>query len=100
MRVRFHADADLDGRVTRGLRRAEPEVDIRTATDAALEGLEDLEVLRIGAASGRILVSHDRRTMPFHFNRYVAGAPRGHPAPGSDSHRHCDRGACADLERQ
>jgi predicted nuclease of predicted toxin-antitoxin system len=74
MRVRFQADADLDGRVLRGLRRAEPGVDIRTATDAALEGLEDFEVLQIAADSGRILVSQDRRTMPFHFKRYVAGA--------------------------
>ena len=74
MRVRFQADADLDGRVIRGLRRAEPAVDIRTATDAGLEGLTDSEVLRIAGDSGRILVSQDRRTMPLHFSRYVAGA--------------------------
>jgi predicted nuclease of predicted toxin-antitoxin system len=61
MRVGFQADADLDGRVLRGLRRAEPAVDIRTATDATLEGLEDSEVLQIAADSGRILVSQDRQ---------------------------------------
>ncbi len=69
MRVRFQADADLDGR---GLRRATPGVDIRTATDAGIEGLADSEVLRIAADFGRILVSQDRRTMPLHFSRYVA----------------------------
>jgi len=37
MRVKFQADADLDGRVLRGLRRAAPEIDIRTAADAALQ---------------------------------------------------------------
>ena len=74
MRVRFQADADLDGRVLRGLRRAAPEIDIRTANDAGLAGLADLEVLQIAADSGRILVSQDRRTMPLHFHRYVAGA--------------------------
>jgi hypothetical protein len=74
VRVKFQADADLDGRVLRGLRRAEPGVDIRSATDAGLEGLEDSEVLRIAADSGRILVSQDRRTMPSHFSRYVARA--------------------------
>ena len=74
MRVRFQADADLDGRVLRGLRRAEPGVDIRTAADAGLAGLGDSEVLKIAADSGRILVSQDRRTMPLHFDRYVAGA--------------------------
>jgi hypothetical protein len=75
MRVRFQADADLDGRILRGLRRAAPEIDIRTAAEAALEGLTDPEVLRISADSGRILVSQDRRTMPAHFTRYTASAP-------------------------
>ncbi|MGA3039262.1 MAG: DUF5615 family PIN-like protein [Bryobacteraceae bacterium] len=74
MRVRFQADANLDGRVLRGLRRAEPGVDIRTAADAGLEGLEDPDVLRLAADSRRILVSQDRRTMPSHFKRHVAGA--------------------------
>ena len=75
MRVRFQADADLDGRILRGLRRSAPEIDIRTAADAGLEGLRDPDVLRISADSGRILVSQDRRTMPRHFARYTAGAP-------------------------
>ena len=70
MPVRFQADADLDGRILRGLRRAAPEIDIRTADDANLAGLEDPEVLRIAADSGRILVSQDRRTMPGHFARF------------------------------
>jgi predicted nuclease of predicted toxin-antitoxin system len=67
MRVKFQADADLDGRILRGLRRVAPEIDIRAASDAALAGLKDPEVLRIAADSGRILVSQDRRTMPAHF---------------------------------
>jgi len=67
MRVKFQADADLDGRILRGLRRAAPEIDIRTAAEAGLTGPKDPEVLRIAADSGRILVSQDRRTMPAHF---------------------------------
>jgi hypothetical protein len=74
MRVRFQGDEDLDGRVLRGLRRAAPEVDIRSAVDAGLVGLKDPDILRICADSGRILVSQDRRTMPAHFARYVTGA--------------------------
>ena len=74
MRVKFQADADLDGRILRGLRRAAPEVDIRTAADAAFAGLKDPEVLRIAADSERILVSQDRRTMPAHFARFTADA--------------------------
>ena len=64
MRIRFQADADLDGRILRGLRRAAPEIDIRTPADGGLAGLEDPEVLRIATDTGRILVSQDRRTMP------------------------------------
>jgi predicted nuclease of predicted toxin-antitoxin system len=77
MRVRFQADADLDGRILRGLRRLAPEIDFRTAADAGLAGLQDPEVLRIAAESGRILVSQDRRTMPAHFarSRLALGVP-------------------------
>ena len=73
MRVRFQADADLDGRVLRGLKRAAPEIDIRTAAEAGLVACQDPDVLRIAAQDGRVLVSQDRRTMPEHFRRFVAG---------------------------
>lgn len=72
MRIRFQADADLDGRVLRGLKRAMPEVDFRTASEAGLEGLPDPEVLRVVAEAGRVLVSQDRRTMPGHFRRFLS----------------------------
>jgi predicted nuclease of predicted toxin-antitoxin system len=74
MRVRFQADGDLDGRILRGLRRAAPEIDIRSAADAGLAGLQDPEVLRTAAETGRILVSQDRRAMPRHFARFSASA--------------------------
>jgi predicted nuclease of predicted toxin-antitoxin system len=74
MRVQFQADADLDARVVRGLRGRAPEIDIRTAADTGLAGLRDSQVLQIAAQSGRVLVSQDRRTMPGHFRRFVAGA--------------------------
>ncbi len=74
MRVRFQADADLDGRILRGLRRAAPEIDIRSAADAGLAGVEDPGVLRIPADSGRVLGSQDRGTMPGHFARFISGA--------------------------
>jgi hypothetical protein len=75
VRVRFQADADLDGRILRGLRRVSPEIEIRTAFVAGFTGLEDTEVLRLASDSGLILVSQDRRTMPGHFARYVERAP-------------------------
>jgi hypothetical protein len=72
MRVRFQADADLDGRIIRGLRRVAPEIEMRTASDAGLPGLTDPEVLQVAKDSGRILVSQDRSTMPGHFAHYCS----------------------------
>jgi Domain of unknown function (DUF5615) len=71
VKLRFQADADLDGRVFRGLRRIAPEIDIRTATEAALIALPDYDVLRIAAEHDRILISQHRRTMPRHFEAFL-----------------------------
>ena len=72
MRVRFQADADLDVRTIRGLKRRQPDIDIETAAEAELTGVPDTDVLRRAADSDRILVTHDRRTMPAHFRRFTA----------------------------
>ena len=39
--------------------------------DAGFESLSDSEILTIAANEGRILVSHDRRTMPIHFGTFI-----------------------------
>jgi hypothetical protein len=39
MTIKFQADADLDGRILKALKRAAPEIDIQTATNAGLTGL-------------------------------------------------------------
>ena len=71
MKVRFQADADLDVRIVRGLKRRLPSIDFPVAIEAGLVGLPDSEVLRIAAESNRILVSHDERTMPRHFRDFL-----------------------------
>lgn len=78
MRVRFQADANLDVRIIRGLKRRQPETDFRSGEEAGLIGLSDPEVLRMAADSNRVLVSHDQRTMPGHFAAFVAS----HTSPG------------------
>jgi hypothetical protein len=70
MRVRFQADADFNHKIVIGLRRREPLVDFLSAHDGGVIGVPDLDVLRIAAQAGRILVSHDRKTMPGHFMRF------------------------------
>ena len=67
MRVRFQADADLNEDIAAGLVRREPLIDFRTAEEANLRGLPDPQVLAVAAQENRILVTHDRRTMPRHF---------------------------------
>jgi hypothetical protein len=67
MKLRFQADADLNHKIVRGLRRREPLLDFQ---DAHKGGVIGISVLRIAAESGRLLVSHDRKTMPSHFARF------------------------------
>lgn len=71
MKVRFQADADLNEDIVKGVLRREPGVDFRTASSAALRSLSDSEVLTLAATDGRVLVSHDRRTMPGAFAEFV-----------------------------
>jgi hypothetical protein len=72
VKVRFQADADLNEDIVTGVLRREPQVDFRTATAAGLGPLSDLEVLTLAAREGRVLVSHDRRTMPRAFAGFVS----------------------------
>jgi hypothetical protein len=65
--IRFLADADLDNAIVQGVRHREPSIDFKSANDAGLEALPDDKVLEIAAGEGRVLVSHDKRTMPVHF---------------------------------
>jgi hypothetical protein len=71
MRPRFQADADFNQKIVLGLRRREPAVDFLGAYDGGVIEIADPDVLRIAAESGRILVSHDRKTMPAHFARFL-----------------------------
>src|ERR1035438_8188433 len=56
------------------LRKREPAVDFASAADGGLVGLDDPEVLEVAWQKGRILITHDRRTMPGHFrDRHASG---------------------------
>lgn len=77
--LRFLADADLDEGIVSGCRRREPTIDFLSANDAKLEGVPDPDVLKIAAEQNRILVSHDFRTMPQHFGRFLQA---GGSSPG------------------
>ena len=72
MKMRLQADNDLDHRIVTATRRLDPTIDFQTAPLAGLHRIPDDQVLALAAQQGRILVSHDRRTMPRHFERFIA----------------------------
>jgi predicted nuclease of predicted toxin-antitoxin system len=71
VKVRYQADADLNEDIVTGVCRRAPEIDFQTAHEAHLSGVEDSEVLALAAEEGRILVTHDRKTMPHHFGEFI-----------------------------
>ena len=77
--VRFLADASLHDAIVTGCARREPAIDFLSARSAKLDGLSDPDVLGIAASQGRILVTHDFRTMPKHFAEFLA---TGSSSPG------------------
>jgi Domain of unknown function (DUF5615) len=71
LKIKFLADENLRRAIVLGVRRREPSVSFVQAFEAGIAGKDDLAVLRIAADDGRILVSHDGRTMPRHFRAFV-----------------------------
>ncbi len=79
MSIRFQADNDLKFGIVKAIRRREPTVDFASAQEASLDGVPDSVLLDRAAAEGRVLVSHDRRTMIDHFRAHLAA---GKSSPG------------------
>ena len=63
MSLRFQADADLKDAIVKAVRRREATIDFASAAESGLERIGDPELLERAAQEGRILVSHDHRTM-------------------------------------
>lgn len=72
MKLQFQADADLNHQIVAGVLRLEPTIDFQSARAAALDGMADLDVLTFCAGEGRVLVTHDQKTMPHHFAAFIA----------------------------
>jgi hypothetical protein len=71
MKVRFLADYDFNREILDGLLRREPFIDLKSGVEAELQGVPDPDVLEAAATEGRLLITHDQRTMPFHFGQFV-----------------------------
>jgi hypothetical protein len=78
VKIRFQADNDLHEDIMRSLRRA-GSIDFQRAPTLGLHmGILDPEVLRLCVEQNRMLVTHDRKTMPVHFADFI----QDHDSPG------------------
>ena len=63
--LRLLIDQDLDHVILRGLLLRAPNLDVITAHQAGLSNASDPELLAWAAEHERVIVTHDRRTMPY-----------------------------------
>jgi predicted nuclease of predicted toxin-antitoxin system len=74
--LRVFVDRDFDHDILRGLRLHLPNLDAITALHAGLDRKSDGEILAWAAAQSRVVVTHDRNTMPAHaYERVRKGEP-------------------------
>jgi len=71
---RLAADENFHNEIVRGLIRRQANLDLVRTQDLGLLGADDPSVLAWAATEGRILLTHDRATMPdFAYQRVQAG---------------------------
>ena len=62
--LRLLSDENFNGIVLRGLKIKSPSFDVLRVQDLELNGRDDPEILAHAAELGRILLTHDRATVP------------------------------------
>jgi predicted nuclease of predicted toxin-antitoxin system len=74
--LKLVSDENFDGDILRALFRQRPGLDVVRVQDVALIGAQDPEILEWAAVQGRIVLTHDRDTVPYYaFERVRAGQP-------------------------
>jgi hypothetical protein len=74
--LRLLSDENFDNHVVRGLVRRLPAIDLIRVQDVGLGQTDDRTILQWAAEQGRILLTHDRRTVPgFALDRVEEGMP-------------------------
>ena len=112
MLVRFLADEDFDGRLLVAFgnlaKEYELEIDVVRVQDVGLIGAGDPSILEWAAANRRVVLTHDRRTMPsYAWERMANGLPmsgvvvtlRGR-SPGEAGHAIADEVSLRDRENR
>lgn len=75
-------DADFNLHIVAGLRRRQPNIDLVTAHDLNLRALPDPQLLEMARTMDRILLTHDRKTMPRYFRTFLVGLSADQHSPG------------------
>ncbi|HKY37333.1 MAG TPA: DUF5615 family PIN-like protein [Polyangiaceae bacterium] len=72
--IEIALDENFDHHILRALLRRIPDLDFRTVQSQAMSGAEDTEVLAWAALEGRVLLTHDVRTVTrFAYERVARG---------------------------
>jgi len=72
--LRLLADENFNGDIVRALLLRQPDLDIVRVQDVGLTGAGDPDILTWAAANDRIILTHDRATLPdYAFERLAAG---------------------------
>src|SRR4051812_49376839 len=77
--LRLLSDECFEGKIVRGLRRVRPGLDLLRVQEVGLQGKGDPDILAWAASENRILLTHDRQTIPGFAYARVHG---GEPMPG------------------
>jgi hypothetical protein len=74
MMLRLLADENFSGDILRGLLLTRPDLDIVRSQDIGLLGEDDEAILVWAAENNRVILTHDRATMPdYAYERVSAG---------------------------
>jgi predicted nuclease of predicted toxin-antitoxin system len=74
--LKFLSDENFNGDIVRGLFLRQPNLDLLRVQDVGLRELDDPAILDWAANNERILLTHDRATMPdFAYDRLLKGQP-------------------------
>lgn len=68
------SDENFNGDIVRGLQLRQPQLNLLRVQDVGLQEVDDPTILAWAASNNRILLTHDRATMPdFAYQRLIKG---------------------------
>src|SRR5258708_37264262 len=75
VKVRFLADANFNRKIIAGVLRREARINFLSGAEVDLTGIPDLQVLALAASEGRVVLTHEVRSMGSAFAAFTSTAP-------------------------